>query len=63
MPNWVYNKITIDGYVSKEQIDILRELDSGGDFPICSRYMPEPEYDNESDWYDWRRLNWDTNRS
>ena len=58
MPNWCSNRATISGPapVIREITDILN-----GESPELLAWMvPEPKYDGDQDWYNWRVNHWGT---
>ena len=58
MPNWVSNRATITGPapVIREITDILNQDRS----PLLNWMVPQPKFENDSDWYDWNVANWGT---
>jgi hypothetical protein len=51
------NRLVVSGAEAKDFVSHSR-LDSGsGDFSF-SALVPEPVYDNDEQWYDWRNSNW-----
>jgi hypothetical protein len=58
MPNWCSNRATITGPapVIKEITDILNQDRS----PLLNWMVPQPRFENDSDWYDWNVANWGT---
>ena len=58
MPNWTSNRATITGPapVIKEIIDVLNQDHS----PLLNWMVPQPNFENDSDWYDWNVNNWGT---
>lgn len=56
MPNWCMNRLEVIGPDAKEFYNYNKESGSG-DFSF-STLVPEPEYKNDNQWYDWRLKNW-----
>jgi hypothetical protein len=56
MPNWCSNRATISGPapVIAEITDILNQEDT----PLLAWMVPEPKYEGDQDWYNWRVNNW-----
>lgn len=56
MPNWCANEFKIGG--SDADVDkFMKENMEDGELSFA-KSVPEPEYDGEGDWYDWRIQNW-----
>jgi hypothetical protein len=58
MPNWCSCRATITGpaTVIREITDILNQDRS----PLLNWMVPQPRFENDSDWYDWNVNNWGT---
>jgi hypothetical protein len=58
MPNWVSNRATISGPapVIAEITDILNDPEGN----LLNWMVPQPRFENDSDWYDWNINNWGT---
>ena len=56
MPNWCSNRATVSGPapVIAEITDILNQEDPG----LLAWMVPEPKYEGDQDWYNWRINNW-----
>jgi hypothetical protein len=56
MPNWCSNRATISGPapVIQEITDILNEENP----ELLAWMVPEPKYEGDQDWYNWRVNNW-----
>jgi hypothetical protein len=59
MPNWCSCRATITGPapVIAEITDILNQ---DPDSPLFNWMVPQPRFENDSDWYDWNVNNWGT---
>ena len=57
MPNWCMNRLVVSGNEVKEFVSHSRIDGGSGDFSF-SALVPEPEYENDQQWYDWRNTNW-----
>ena len=57
MPNWCMNRLVVSGNEVKEFISHSRIDGGSGDFSF-SALVPEPEYEDDQQWYDWRNANW-----
>lgn len=58
MPNFCANKLKIDG--SDADVEKFMQDNMEDDQLFFAKSCPEPEYEGEEDWYDWRIENWGT---
>jgi len=58
MPNWCSCRATVSGPapVIREITDILNEEST----PLLNWMVPQPRFENDSDWYQWNVANWGT---
>ena len=58
MPNWCSNRARITGPapVIKEIVDVLNQENP----ELLNWMIPQPKFENDSDWYDWNIANWGT---
>ena len=58
MPNWVSNRAVITGPapVIAEITEILNDPEGN----LLNWMVPQPRFENDSDWYDWNVNNWGT---
>ena len=59
MPNWCENKISFQTN-NNDLIKYFESLNSSEDPKLFSDFIPEPDYHNEEDGYDWRGAAWGT---
>jgi hypothetical protein len=57
MPNWCMNKLTVS-HPNKDMVDRFEKAYNLG--KACSDFVPEPNYINDDEWYNWRVCNWGT---
>lgn len=63
MPNWCHNTLRVEGAEEDviEFVNRARTSSGDGDQPFFfSNFIPEPDYENEGDWWGWRIENWGT---
>lgn len=58
MPNWCMNDLRISGN-DADVLSFVEDNKTNGDF-CFKTLVPEPEYANDDEWYDWRVNNWGT---
>jgi hypothetical protein len=58
MPNWALNELHVSG--SAEDVKAFIEANTTDGVFKFATLVPEPRYDNDTDWYDWRIENWGT---
>jgi Ferredoxin-like domain in Api92-like protein len=58
MPNWCMNDLRISGNAD-EILSFIEDNKTDGEF-CFKTLVPEPEYKNSEEWYDWRLSNWGT---
>lgn len=58
MPNWCSNRARITGPapVIKEIVEVLNQENP----ELLNWMVPQPRFENDSDWYDWNINNWGT---
>ena len=61
MPNHICNIVKIKGY-SEEVKKFMESIADATDYGTIdfNKIIPEPEYKNSNNWYDWRIQNWGT---
>lgn len=56
MPNWCMNDLRVSG-AEAEVLKFIEDNKTNGEF--CFKTLsPEPEYEKDDEWYDWRISNW-----
>lgn len=56
MPNYCQNRATITG--PNRVIDKIKSILESENGCLLNYMVPEPVYENDTDWYDWRVNNW-----
>jgi hypothetical protein len=56
MPNWCMNDMRVSG-ADVEVLSFIEDNKTNGEF-CFKTLMPEPEYTNSEQWFDWRCANW-----
>ena len=59
MPNWCANKLSFNTK-NDDLIKYFESLNSSEDPKLFSHFVPEPDYHDKTDWYDWRWASWGT---
>lgn len=58
MPNWCYNRLTIEG--EQKELEKFKKKARAKDTDLSlNKFVPIPK-DKENDWYDWHINNWGT---